>query len=34
MRGALVIFIAMVAIGIVLYLIDLLYYRKKKVYHL
>ena len=30
MRGALVIFIAMVAIGIVLYLIDLLYYRKKK----
>ncbi|MBD5281255.1 MAG: hypothetical protein HDS35_12080 [Bacteroides sp.] len=30
MRGALIIFIAMVAIGIVLYLIDLLYYRKKK----
>ncbi len=30
MRGALVIFIAMVAIGVVLYLIDLLYYRRKK----
>ena len=30
MRGALIIFIAMVAIGIALYLIDLLYYRRKK----
>lgn len=32
MRGALVIFLAMVVIGIVLYLVDLLYYRRKKGY--
>lgn len=32
MKGALIIFIAMIAIGIVLYLIDLLYYRRKKGY--
>ncbi len=32
MKGALIIFIAMVVIGIALYLIDLLYYRRKKGY--
>lgn len=30
MRGALVIFIAMVAIGIVLYITDIVYYRKRR----
>lgn len=30
MKGALIIFIAMVAIGIVLYITDLVYYRKKR----